>query len=610
MPNYITNTAIVDESWNARGLITHNAVTKALIREDDSTLWAAVREDSVKKYINIYRSDDNGFSWQRKFSGDFKNTNRRQALAGLNQNGPFMHLTLNEERDRLILWHTYYDVPEKQYDLEPFIFDVGADGELTRHTDVTEHAVDTITLDADQMAFDVSYTNEHIYLTYTSFSNLNVKTYHHTYQSSHNGHHTLNGSYFNVFATHANDNNTLNIMVLRDVSPNFQIEYTRYHRKTGSFTTPVKISNFPAADVRDMNLVKDGNDTLLAVWAQENSSGTQIRTKYSLSYNNGASWTTPQNVPYEPGQTAYTDPPTGRLAARSVALAGLQGFLIGYVRKQDGVPAGFIRHLAWDGANYHLQEEKEAVESYPCDGFRFFLPVDNQRLDFGQLDQVRIAYSIGSPTSTQQSDHNPVRFGQHILREVSGFRTEQAKYVQDNPEPNQLLVRFNLLGGTNENVDYYAEGLHGAYTRRYIGAFKKVATRANFYRYEPDSNAESSDRSAYNDPDVYSSLAIIQSVNYDFPIHAGNEDFSEYIERDTRKVHLPPDFHLDRTFLVNAGNHLKRTVWLMRYDGNEYELSQVVPRFINNQIAYYMVNGYVVGPSNDPFARRVLPSET
>jgi hypothetical protein len=41
-----------------------------------------------------------------------------------------------------------------------------------------------------------------------------------------------------------------------------------------------------------------------------------------------------------------------------------------------------------------------------------------------------------------------------------------------------------------------------------------------------------------------------------------------------------------------------------------YEISQVVPYFINSQICYYGANGYVVGPSNDPFSRPVLPSET
>ena len=67
---------------------------------------------------------------------------------------------------------------------------------------------------------------------------------------------------------------------------------------------------------------------------------------------------------------------------------------------------------------------------------------------------------------------------------------------------------------------------------------------------------------------------------------------------------------LNRNFLINNGNYLKRTVWIMQYAGNQYELSQLVPKFIDNQILYYTVNAYVVGPSRNPFTRLILPSET
>ena len=48
----------------------------------------------------------------------------------------------------------------------------------------------------------------------------------------------------------------------------------------------------------------------------------------------------------------------------------------------------------------------------------------------------------------------------------------------------------------------------------------------------------------------------------------------------------------------------------MHYAGNQYEVTQVVPKFIDNQIAYYKANMYVVGPSNNPFTKITLPSET
>ena len=63
-----TNSGIVHQSYIARGLILHNAVNKSLIRQANGILWAAVREGHVGKYINIYKSEDDGFSWTNMYS--------------------------------------------------------------------------------------------------------------------------------------------------------------------------------------------------------------------------------------------------------------------------------------------------------------------------------------------------------------------------------------------------------------------------------------------------------------------------------------------------------------------------------------------------------------
>jgi len=151
----------------------------------------------------------------------------------------------------------------------------------------------------------------------------------------------------------------------------------------------------------------------------------------------------------------------------------------------------------------------------------------------------------------------------------------------------------------------------GHITVKYIDAFNKVGTRLRLKRYEPLANSQMNDSSAYDNPTDTSVLAFLDPQSYSFPspeLTASNQ--TNYIEQDIRKLYLPPTVHLARTFTVNNKGFLKRTVWLTEFDGNEYEISQVVPRFASNQIAYYEANAYVVGPSRDPFARTVLPSET
>lgn len=607
MPNYITNTAIVNESWNGRGLITHGAVTKPLITADDGTLWAAVREGHVKRYINIYRSTDGGFSWENMYSGDFLNTNRRTGIAGLNQNGPFMNLTLQEDRDRLILWHTFFDNVANQYSIEPFIFDITLDG-LVRKTDGADFAVTGIGADSDQLAQAVSYTDNHIYLTYTSFSKLTIQIYNHTYQISTDGSGQFGSTYFNTLATNANDNNTLDIAILRDDTPNYTLVYIRYNRLLNTFDTPVAIAGFPKADIADVNISRDGSGNLCVLWNQESADGLNISQRYGISKDNGGSWVV-TDIPFTPNQTAFTDTATVRLAGRTVLLAGLQGFLVGYVRNLSTKATAYMRTLTFDGTTYVLGDEKIVVDE-PCTGYRFFRQTGNELVDLDQIEQIRIAYQVGQATSQTMTDTYPVAFKQQLLREALAFKPVVTPHIVDVPVSGQVLVTFNMLGTPSANQDYFAAGLTGAITKKYMAAFKKTGTALTFSRYEPNKSAESSDRSAYGNPTKIIANAVVDPGSYSFPDATGDESFTTYVERDQRKIHIPPSLHPGRTFTVNAGNHLKRTVWLFELAGNEYEISQVVPRFVDNQIAYYEANAYVVGPSNNPFSRVILPSET
>ena len=214
----------------------------------------------------------------------------------------------------------------------------------------------------------------------------------------------------------------------------------------------------------------------------------------------------------------------------------------------------------------------------------------------------------------QQVTIDPVIIGQELLSEVaypSQLDTDSGTYALDTATSTQLLVSFNIVGSAQDNVDFYSLGMTGKQTTKYVAGFNKIGTNIRLLRHEPDKGNYMNDRSAYNAPTETRTLAIFQPSSYSFPSPAVDATgLDAWMERDVRKLYLPPSIHLARTFVVNEGGYLKRTVWLAEFDGNRYELSQVVPHFISNQICYYEVNAYVVGPSRDPFARDVLPSET
>lgn len=613
-----TNTGIVESSWNSRGLILHNAVTKNLLVEDNGTLWAAVRENNPTKWINIYRSTDNGFSWENMYRGDFSTGTRKTGITGLNTNGPVMHLTYNEELKKLILWHAFYETDLGRYDIEPFIFNVTDNG-LTKLLSTGDNADATVTegisTDMDELFFDVSYSDNGIFLTYSQNSKLTCQFFRHSFQATPDGgiKNTTIDDFFSLVSTCSNNEDQIDIVAIRDLSTQYQLVHLTYDRLSGSFSTTNIIQTIPVADMIDLNIERDGFGNLCVLWSQKTADDANIFEKYSISINNGIDWSTPETIPTTTAQGDLKDSATQQLVGRTVLIGGLQGFGISYCRLFENVGTGYVRLLlSTDGALYTLGDEKLAVSptDEPVTGIKFFRPIATSLINLNNPGEIRIAYNLGQSYTQIQVDKYPNYFGQKLLKDEAFLETELIAFEEDEPLDNQLLASFNLLGGTSDNVDYYAEGLTGPLTDKYESAFDRFGTTTFFERYEPISESYLGDKSAYELTDATYVKIFFQETNYGFPTPGANESFSEYIERDMRKVHLPPYFHIGRTFLINKGNKLKRTVWTLKFDGNEYEISQVVPKFVNNQIAYYTANAYVVGPSRNPFTRTILPSET
>lgn len=605
-----TNTGIVEASWNSRGLILHNGINKSLVRQDNGILWAAVREAHISKYINIYKSTDNGFSWDRMYSGNFSSGTYKTGITGLNINGPVMHLTLNEDRGILQLFHSYYDTFDGAYGFENFYFTINSDGTITKGSNLA------FTVDQDDLFFDVSYNDDIVNIAYVSYSSLIVRSYRHTSPTSADGIHTAAGNtYFNLLSTYSRPDNTMHIAILRDNTSNYHLEYIKYNRIDGIFSTPIVITQTPVTTINDINIAEDGYGTLCVYWNQLSTDDLDAYSYYSLSYDNGNTWTTPTLIPTTFGQYDFVDQATSQAASRTVLISGLQGFALSYVRNINSYAKTYVRLLTSDTGltnSYILGDEKIVGSKNDTHtiGLRFFLPASSSLLNLNNPGEIRVAYSQGQSTTNYQVDKEPSYFGQKLLNDDAYPEEFTIEFEEDFAIDNELLFNFNLLGATSENVDYYNEGLIGNITKKYVSAFDRMGTSIYLEQYEPIQESQLSDKSGYSLQSAVYIKAFVDEINYSYPISSGNESFKDYIERDTRSVHIPPYLHLSRTFLINNGNYLKRTVWLMTYGGNQYELSQLVPKFVDNQIVYYTANAYVVGPSRNPFTRIILPSET
>jgi len=623
MPSHsiYTNTGIVETSWNSRGLIVQGGVTKALISQDNGILWAAVREGHVRQSINIYKSSDNGFSWQRMWSGVFSQTYFRTSVENLNTNGPTMHLSYNEERKMLTLYHSFFNtqaanIGGQRYDIEVFLFTV-EENTITKITDFGGSSawVQIIATDMDDLWFDITYSDNGMYLTYVRGSAVTVQFFNHTYNAASDGgtYATTDADYFSLISTTTQNDEKLHILGLREVSTNIRVVYLTYDRLTAAFTAPVTILTTPLADIDDLNLERDSYGNLCAFWNQTNVAGTDVSQKYSISVDDGVTWSAAATIAETAGQTDYTDVATSLKTGRTVMIAGLQGFMLGYVRNHGGFARGYVRVLhTEDGSTYVLSDEETAASAIEnnVSGFRFFRPVGTGLVNLSNPGEIRIAYNVGNCNTTIQIDREPSYFGQKLLNDEAYPETIFVDWTADVALTNELLFNFNLLGSVDDNINYYLEGLIGGLTEKYITAFNRFGTSVLIEEYQPIQQSLMADKASYSHDNSYHTRAFFQDVTYSFPVQSGNEAFGAYVERDMRKLHLPPDFHLSRTFLINDGNKLRRTVWLMAFGGNKYELSQVVPKFVDNQIAYYTANAYVVGPSRNPFTRTILPSET
>lgn len=616
MPSSITNSGLTT-TYNSRGLVTHNANTRQLVRTSTGVLYAVIRENKIGDYINLYRSVTDGFSWERLYSGPFVNSaQRKSGFSNLNHQGNFMMLTMWERFGVIILWHSYKDITTGKYDVEPQVFNMQGQ-RLEPDADFPSQ----LTLDIDELAFDFVHNQNTGFLVYVSYSKLRVHEYRPTGFGGTVAQREQTGDFYNVFAANADAFGLVDIAILAAGNPH-TLRHFRYNQATGAFTGPHEIAKMPGqTDVFDPAIVKDIHGNILCVWSEHNVAGDDVRAKYAISHDDGATWGDVVTVPREPGHTVFRDGPSSKRAARTTAMAGHRGFLIGYVtRDENEVAKAFVRQLTTEeGEEYELGPARkigiQAQEHEHITGVRFFNPPQPQLQDIDDPSTVRIAYNIGRGNSQVLNDSVPVRIGQELLGESafpSPLPSQEGSYEEDEvTDEGEHLVEFTVMGGPSNREDYFDIGMVGVVTYRYISAFNKVGIETRLLKYEPLAYSELNDRSAYGRPEEFNAKIVIDPKSYEYPLAPrGQEGHREFMERDIRTVYFPANLFLGRNRIVNQGGHLKRTVWTMQFDGNTYEVTQIIPYFIDGVIAYYKANAYVVGASHDPFSKAILPSES
>ena len=618
-------TAIETHVYNPRALITtvfqgrHN-----VIRTSDGALWAALQSSTVNLYL--YKSTDEGFSWV--LIADFWSSMAHYPRSGTNLsvNGPIDALMVCEKYGWVFLFHirrigTNYALYYGYCALD------GSDAD-DYYTGLSWAAT---TMEG---IFSMCHNKHTMYFLYTNFDDPNYSLRLRRISPrtvSISGSVTENTVDWDViYDMCCNDDGEVFIVapVLNGAAAD-TLQFVQYTEATDAFGTPVVIdTGSDTTDAfMDISIAIDGYGTLCVAWGECDAftGSSTVAWRYATSVDKGLNWTK-VDVANETGWTPYLDSiatgagPATEYGILTDVIGGVEGgFLITYTQDNaSNVPKALVRKLTTaDGATYTLGDQEELANAPAAaivPGAKFFDVAEGQLMNIDEAGLVRAAWVVGEGNNGLQNSSVPVVIDQDILKTGPypfEYPSQAGGYTVESAGADELLLEFDIIDTMGENADYYAEGLIGEYTTNYYDTFVEHGTGVRVLQYEPLQDAQMGDRSAYGDATEIWANIFIDSLSYSNPQIVQNpDDTTAYVEKDIRKVYLPPDLHLSRSFILNKGNYLKRTVWLLNFGGNEYELTQVVPHFIDGQITHYSCNGYVLGPSHDPFARTVYPSET
>jgi len=363
----------------------------------------------------------------------------------------------------------------------------------------------------------------------------------------------------------------------------------------GSFGTKVLITN--GNNFRDIGIEISGSGTLCTIYSTD--SGSTASGFYSISTDNGSTWTTIGLIPPS-GYSSVYDIPTSKYSNRSSIIGGYEDtFLISncYTNNITGNTDLFVKEISpTDGtiSGIYYGYGTTPVSNIPWRkvnsangniiGSKFFKYTDETIPNFGDKSTIHMAYQMGNQNDAYGRDS--------VSSTVFQEKLSNTAYVTD----------FEGNAFTKNLFDYYASGYINDKTKLYMSDFDKIGTQVSISKYEPIEKSLIDGKGGFKSPTTWDIIALIDPGSSTAPTVArGNAEFEEYIGRDSRKIFFKADCFLDRRYIINNGGYKKKTIYTIRLEDKDYEVEQILPRFFNNCIMYWEANLFVVSPTNDPF---------
>lgn len=236
-----------------------------------------------------------------------------------------------------------------------------------------------------------------------------------------------------------------------------------------------------------------------------------------------------------------------------------------------------------------------------------FVKYTNRRIPkFGDYSNIFIIYNAGAQNSIYGRDS--VNNNVYLESIANGSAVPSVSGGGSTTFPG---TPYSGTAFTNDIIDFYASGYIDANTQLYIDKIDEIGFTVDFTRWDPIQSSQVNNKLGYSVTSTTPHTCLIDPGSFGYGSVARNDtDFNEYMERDSRKLFFKPNLFLSRNFVLTRGGYLKKTLWTLRLFGNDYEIAQIVPRFLGNAILYYEANLYVVSPNNDVYSKISLPSET
>lgn len=346
--------------------------------------------------------------------------------------------------------------------------------------------------------------------------------------------------------------------------------------------------------LHDPGIAVDGQGTL-AIVCSHNPSGNSDRDGDDLqlfvSHDDGTSWASGQ-VPRPTGTSGYIDLTQSNPVHRCSIIGDRgSGFMLGAIHEQNNSSDVYVTEF--DGYTWPEATEWKRVNSDQDDritGYQFFRTNNGNLHDIKNKGSLRIAYQIGHGNSEQG--------GGSVQTQV---RTEK---LTNNAYP----LGTTVFSDTAYHMNYYASGLIGGNTNKYMSAFSLASTAFSVDRYEPQTDVRDTGKGAYTLSDTYLISGFFDpgtgyvATKNPF-VTSGDEETGD------GTFFLPPNEFLPINFIRNKGNFAKKTEYILKYQSKEYSLLTIIPRFIHNQIVHWECESFIVGPTYNPFTRILYPSE-